>query len=331
MTFWQSIKTGFANGNIAKWTKAIGQASFTTGMTGAIINQMGKNNCCGGSIFGGGCFGGGYNMNMFGCGGNNWFSPANPYVNPMMIGMPNYQTQMNAMNVQYGNQLAWNWGYQKGLEARQAAALQQNQLLQQQSQIFMQKTNNQYAGDVSKDQSTEQGKAFDTKAKEMVDKDGNAVDKKSFEIVKGGLKKTGERGAAEYKEAVTEIGKSYLAEMDKTSGDGNGKVTLDEFIEHQMKALASDATDAKKATAKQLAQITFNKIDQNGDGKVDYKELAATFAALDADSNGKMDGVITSKEFEKNSQGLHKLGNTKFEQLLRKNYNDIFNNQKSDK
>lgn len=330
MTFWQSIKTGFENGNIAKWTKAIGQATFTAGMTGAMINQMGKNNCCGGSIFGGGCFGGSYNMNMFGCGGN-WFSPANPYVNPMMIGMVNPQNQMNAMNVQYGNQLAWNWGYQKGLEIRQNAAQQQSQLLSQQSQLFMQKTNNQYAGDISKDQSTEQGKAFDTKAKEMVDKEGNAVDKKSFEIVKDGLKDVKSADADQYRDAVTELGKSYLAEMDKTSGNSDGKVTLEEFIDHEMKNLPSDAPDNKKNAAKLQAQIAFNKIDQNGDGKVDYKELSAVFAALDADSDGKMDGIISSKEFEKNSKGLYEIGNTKFEQLLRKNYNDIFNNKKSDK
>ena len=79
-----------------------------------------------------------------------------------------------------------------------------------------------------------------------------------------------------------------------------------------------------------LAQIAFNRIDQNGDGKLDYKELGAVFATLDRDSEDKQDGVITSEEFEKNSEGLHEPNNTNFEKLLRENYNNLYN-QKSDK
>lgn len=338
MTFWQSIKNGFNNGNIAKWTQVAGQTTFAIGATGALIHGMNNN-----SIFGGGCFGGnnmnmfGGGFNMFGCGGGNWFSPANPYVNPMGIGFPNYQNQMDMLNVQYGNQLAFNWGWQKGMEAKLAAQQQQLAQLQQQSPQFLQKTSNKYAGDISKDQSTELGKSYDEKAKEMVDEKGKAVSGKSFDIVKGGIKNIGEKGSEErkealkqYKEAVTELGKSYLAEMDGTSGDGNGQVTQEEFVEHSLRDLSSEATSDKKQTAKLLAQIAFNRIDQNGDGKIDYKELGAVFATLDRDSQDKQDGVITSEEFEKNSEGLHEAKNTNFEKLLRENYNNLYN-QKSDK
>lgn len=347
MTFWQSIKNGFNNGNIAKWTQVAGQTAFTIGATGALIHGMNNSCNCQNSIFGGGCFGGnnmnmfGGGFNMFGCGGGNWFSPANPYVNPMGIGFPNYQNQMNMLNVQYGNQLAYNWGWQKGMEARLAAQQQQLAQLQQQSPQFLPKTNNKYAGDISKDQSTELGKSYDEKAKEMVDEKGKAVSGKSFDIVKGGIKNIGEKGSEErkeafkqYKEAVTELGKSYLAEMDGTSGDGNGQVTQEEFVEHSLRDLSSKATSDKKQTAKLQAQIAFNRIDQNGDGKLDYKELGAVFATLDGDNNGdnksNFDGVITSEEFEENSKGLYEFENTKFEKLLRKNYNDLYN-QKSDK
>lgn len=341
MTFWQRIKNGFNNGNIAKWTQVAGQTTFAIGATGALIHGMNNSCNCQDSIFGGNCFGG-YNMNMFGggfnmfgCGGGR-FSPANPYVNPMGIGFPNYQNQMDMLNVQYSNQLAYNWGWQKGMEARLAAQQQQLAQLQQQSPQFLPKTNNKYAGDISKDQSTELGKSYDAKAKEMVDKDGKAVSGKSFDIVKGGIKNIGEKGSEErkealkqYKEAVTELGKSYLAEMDGTSGDGNGQVTQEEFVEHSLRDLSSEATSDKKQTAKLLAQIAFNRIDQNGDGKLDYKELGAVFATLDSD-NKERDGVITSEEFEKNSEGLHEPSNTNFEKLLRKNYNDLYK-QKSDK
>lgn len=329
MTFWQRIKNGFNNGNIAKWTQVAGQTTFAIGATGALIHGMNNSCNCQNSIFCGG-------FNMFGCGGGNWFSPTNPYVNPMGVGLPNYQNQMDMLNVQYGNQLAYNWGWQKGMEARLAAQQQQLAQLQQQSPQFLPKTNNKYAGDISKDQSTELGKSYDEKVKEMVDEKGKAVSGKSFDIVKGGIKNIGEKGSEErkealkqYKEAVTELGKSYLAEMDGTSGDGNGQVTQEEFVEHSLRDLSSEATSDKKQTAKLQAQIAFNRIDQNGDGKLDYKELGAVFATLDSD-NKERDGVITSEEFEKNSEGLHEPSNTNFEKLLRKNYNDLYK-QKSDK
>ena len=86
--------------------------------------------------------------------------------------------------------------------------------------------------------------------------------------------------------------------MDGTSGDGNGQVTQEEFVKHSLRDLSSEATSDKKQTAKLLAQIAFNRIDQNGDGKLDYKELGAVFATLDRDSEDKQDGVITSEEFE---------------------------------
>ena len=334
-TFWQSIKTGLENGNIAKWTKATGQTAFAVGMTGAMINQMSKsNNCCHHnqySVFGNNCFGGGYmpfgSYNLFGCGGNNWFTPRNPSVNPGMLGiLNNYQTQMDVMNTQYANQLGFNWGYGLGLQAKQASQLQQwsmfPQLQTTPQQQVLQKTDNEYAGDV-KEQSTEQGQAFDSAAKEMVTKDGKAVSGKSFEIIKGGLKKDKTEGAEEYRNAVSELGKSYLAEIDGSSGNKDGKVTSDEFIQHSMKDLPSDADATKKAKAKQMALNAFNKIDQNGDGYADWKELAATMATFD--SNGqKIDGVITSKEFEQSSDALGTAGNTTFEKLLRKNYNSLF-------
>ena len=177
MTFWQSIKNGFNNGNIAKWTQVAGQTAFTIGATGALIHGMNNSCNCQNSIFGGGCFGGnnmnmfGGGFNMFGCGGGNWFSPANPYVNPMGIGFPNYQNQMDMLNVQYGNQLAYNWGWQKGMEARLAAQQQQLAQLQQQSPQFLPKTNNKYAGDISKDQSTELGKSYDRSEERRVGKE----------------------------------------------------------------------------------------------------------------------------------------------------------------
>lgn len=342
MTIWQSIATNFRNGNIAKWTKGIGQATFSAGMTGAMMHEMlNNNNGCGcqGSIFGnsfgmfgGNCYGNSYNM--FGV--NNWFNPTNPYVNPMGIGIPNQTMLMNQMNTQYANQLAFNSGYQKGLEAKlmiQANNAQQAQLLkqvqQQQKQETLTNTNAAYAGDIDKNQSTEQGEALHTALNSMSDKEGNAVKGKSFDIIKGGIKsKDKKAGAAEYSSAVSDLGKSYLAYMDKTTGNSDGKITLDEFIDFEMQRLDKNASDDKKAKAKLMAQNAFKKIDQNGDGKADWKELAATIATLDSGTDGKLDAKITSDEFKENTETLFNAQDTSFDKAVRKTYTQLFGKDK---
>ena len=40
MTIWQSISTNFKNGNIAKYTKQLGQTFMQAGMTSAMFDQM---------------------------------------------------------------------------------------------------------------------------------------------------------------------------------------------------------------------------------------------------------------------------------------------------
>lgn len=318
MTIWQSISTNFKNGNIAKYTKQLGQTFLQAGMTSAMFDQMTNKSCgCQGSIFSGGCYNafGMYSGGILGCQGNNWFNPTNPYVNPMMIGMPNYQNQMNAMNVQYGNQLAWNWGFAHGMKDR---------LETQQQQQLLQNTKNEYAGDIDKNQSTELGKAFDKAASKMTDKKGNAVEGKKFEILKGGVQGTEKADGDKYRTAVSELGKSYLANMDKISGNGDGKVTLEEFTKHQMAELGENATDEQKANAKQRAQFAFSKIDQNGDGYADWKELAATFATYDQDSEGKMDGIITSEEYSKINTDIRQKAGIEFNKGLRTNYQTLF-------
>lgn len=74
MTIWQSISTNFKNGNIAKYTKQLGQTFMQAGMTSAMFDQMTKNSCgCQGSIFSGGCYNafGMYSGGILGCQGNN--------------------------------------------------------------------------------------------------------------------------------------------------------------------------------------------------------------------------------------------------------------------
>ena len=156
------------------------------------------------------------------------------------------------------------------------------------------------------------------------DKKGNAVEGKKFEILKGGVQGTEKADGDKYRTAVSELGKSYLANMDKISGNGDGKVTLEEFTKHQMAELGENATDEQKANAKQRAQFAFSKIDQNGDGYADWKELAATFATYDQDSEGKMDGIITSEEYSKINTDIRQKAGIEFNKGLRTNYQTLF-------
>lgn len=45
MTIWQSISTNFKNGNIAKYTKQLGQTFMQAGMTSAMFDQMTNKSC----------------------------------------------------------------------------------------------------------------------------------------------------------------------------------------------------------------------------------------------------------------------------------------------
>ncbi len=39
MTFWQSLKNNWYNGNFAKWTQVIGLGAFGVGLTGMVVKN----------------------------------------------------------------------------------------------------------------------------------------------------------------------------------------------------------------------------------------------------------------------------------------------------
>lgn len=287
----------------SKAFKQLGNGLIGSAMQIEMLNQMNK--CYGQPSIFGGCCGGG-------------FSPYNLNANPMGIGIfGNNNFYQNQMNTQYGNMLAYNWGAQLAAQIHAS-----NANAQPHTPTQLPKTNNEYAGDV-KDQDTTKGKDFDKATNDMVDKEGNAIDGKSYTICEK------PQNEDEYKSHVTELGKSYLAEIDNTVGNGDGKLTLDEFVKHELKKLPSDASTTKKEQAKANAQTAFNKIDQNGDGYADYKELASTISTMDQnfDSKDKVaerDGKITSKEYEQWSTLLSDSTNTTFDKYSRSIYNKLF-------
>lgn len=294
-------------------------AGFTqTAMTGIALNSM--NHCCSGpSIFGFGCSGGfGYGMGMnYGIG-----------ITPQMMADPMGFTwlpnpmNMYAQNNAYGNMIAAQYGYSLGMQARAAAA---NQTAAMQLSQQLPKTTAEYAGDIDENQETESGKDFNIATNDM----SSNKNAKDFNIINNYSDPDNKTQCVqEYKTAISNLAKSYAADID-ASGNKDRKVTSEEFINYELSKLNSNATEQHKAQAKQMALNAFNKIDQNGDGLADWKELAATIATFDTSTdstngNATKDGTISTTDFTKWSTLLGQQGTNAFDTTVRNNYKQLF-------
>lgn len=297
-------------------------SGFTqTAMTGLALNSM--NSCCGNSIFGFGC-------NSYGYGFGYCCAPSfgmGMGITPQMMAdplglswLPN-PNMYNAQNNAYGNMLAYQYGL--NLTAQSNAQIAANMAQQQQLQQGLPKMANAYAGDIDKNQNREAGQAFDKATNELIDTSGEPIKNKSFNILNSYPK-----SAEEYKSSISNLAKSYAAEIDNTSGNKDQKVTLEEFTKHELSKLKSDATVEQKTEATQKAQTAFNKIDINGDGFADWKELSAAISTFDTDTSQEKskDGTITSKEYAKWATLLGQQGPNEFDTTVRNSYTQLFGN-----
>lgn len=295
----------------------IGKGLTGTAMTGIALKSM--TGCCSQSIFPMGRAG-------YSCGVRMGYGIG---ITPQMMADPmGFSWLPNpacgyAQNNAYGNMLAYQYGL--NLAAQSNAQIASNMAsLQQQQQL--QKTNTKYAGDLDKDQETQTGKAFDNATDKMAENKDS-----SFNILdKYTNPKDEKKCADEYRAAVSNVAKSYAAEIDNTSGNKDRKVTVEEFVKHEMSKLDKDASDENKAAAKAMAQTAFDKIDINGDGYADWKELAATVATFDTDNETDkkpLDATITSAEYRKWSALMSQQGTNEFDTTIRKTYTQLFGNK----
>ncbi|CCY62716.1 unknown [Clostridium sp. CAG:967] len=308
----------------------LGAGLTQTAMTGIALKSM-NSGCGGNSIWGFGCGGG--NIGFAGGYGFGFGGGLCPGADPMGVTWMNSGgCSTNPYAAAMGQQAAYAWGaslYQQAA-AQYAVTAQQRALAQSQMQT-LQKTKAEYAGNIEKDQSTEQGKAFDKATDEMVDKEGNVVKDKEFSIIdKYTDPEDKTKCKDEYKEAVSNLAKSYAAEIDNSQGNKDGKVTLEEFVKHELSKLPSDASDATKSKAKLAAQNAYNKIDQNGDGYADWKELAAVMATLDTDTSQQKDkdGTIKSSDYAKWSALMSQNNTNEFDYKVRASYTQLFSKDK---
>ena len=230
---------------------------------------------------------------------------------------------MYAQNNAYGNMIAAQYGASLGDQVRAQAAAQQAAYPQPQQ---LQKINAEYAGDIDANQETESGRAFD-KATDAMKNNDKAKD---FSILENYTDPNDNKKCAEeYRTAVSNLGKSYLANIDST-GNSDRKVTAEEFVNYELGKLDANASNQHKTQTKQMALNAFNKIDQNGDGLADWKELAATIATFDTTTDSSQtqkainDRTINVKDFSKWSALLRQQGTNAFDITVRNNYKQLF-------
>lgn len=167
--------------------------------------------------------------------------------------------------------------------------------------IPVEHTNNPAASAVPQGIDTKLGEAYEEAEKNQ--QSFNFIKPELAEITDANKKKT------VYNQRFTALGQSLLANVDKNSGNKDGYITLEEFLKNEK----ADTDATKKANM----QKVFNQLDQNGDGKVDYKELTAMLAMYDANS----DGEISKEEF---AQGGQSMLNGTAAQTLQNKYNELF-------
>lgn len=310
MTIWQSIRTGIQNGNIAKWTKAIGKATFGIGMTGMVIHDMKKNSGC--SIFGNRCGCGGYNY--FG-GGYDYFGggyniPWQMQADPMGFTWLPSQGSTNPYLTQAGLDTAYQYGQMLRQQFPPTTITNTNNIL---------KRDNKAADAVSSDTDKKAGAEFNTATNNLM-KDGKInEDAKDVTIAKITTEST---KMEDYKKQVSDLSKSYLANIDS---DGDGYINKEEYIKHETENLPSDTSEKEIANQKVLAETLFKTMDLNQDGKIDWKEMSAGIVTQDAggSKDGKLDGKISAKDYDATQNNFIK-NTTEFSNTLWKNYQGLF-------
>ena len=209
------------------------------------------------------------------------------------------------------NNAAIGMAYQNGYASTMAAI--QSAIAGSQPVADLPDTDAPAASAVDANQDTMAGAAF-----EVSEKTGQNFDfaKTSLESITDAAKKQ-----AKYNELTQQLAKSLLMNIDKNSGNSDGYLALEEFINNEMKN--ANLTEEQKTQLKTKLQQAYSQLDQNGDSKVDWKELTAMITGL-YDTNH--DGEITSEEFQTGGSTLISGGAAS---ALRTAYQNLFGGDES--
>ncbi|MFI3300937.1 MAG: hypothetical protein R3Y28_05900 [Candidatus Gastranaerophilales bacterium] len=189
------------------------------------------------------------------------------------------------------------------------------------------------------------GAEFETACTELVDKYGKPIDGKAIEIMPAEAfdeaTEVEEQAVSQsYKDAISELGKSYIEHMDTDSGNSDGTLNTEEYASYTIKNDLDTDDNARwlkendiKSYNKLVKQVTktaekaFEQQDVNGDGKIDQQEMSASLMAMDRmNSANKATGSIQSGEFSGFTRSLaDNSGHAK--ERIDLSYNELFGMQ----
>lgn len=97
---------------------------------------------------------------------------------------------------------------------------------------------------------------------------------------------------SEYKKGFINFGQSYIEHLDKTYGNSNGELTIDEFVKSQMAPLSEEYKN--DAEFIQAAKNSFHNINVDGGKTLNAKEMTALLSMFDMDveKGGGINGKI---------------------------------------
>lgn len=132
----------------------------------------------------------------------------------------------------------------------------------------------------------------------------------------------------EYNTNMQKLGNSmaqYISQTFANGGDIDG-AAFEKFQNSGAMDL-SGLTQDEIATLKTSNQIAFKRLDINGDGKIDAKEMSAYMMAMDFDENNRMGGSIKAEDYMRNASQLDDPNKNVLDQKLAYSYNKLYGDE----
>ena len=129
----------------------------------------------------------------------------------------------------------------------------------------------------------------------------------------------------EYNTNMQKLGNSmaqYISQTFANGGDIDG-AAFEKFQNSGAMDL-SGLTQDEIAALKTSNQIAFKRIDLNGDGKIDAKEMSAYMMAMDFDDKNRMGGSIKAEDYMRNASQLDDPNQNLLDQKLAYSYKKLY-------
>lgn len=132
----------------------------------------------------------------------------------------------------------------------------------------------------------------------------------------------------EYNTNMQKLGNSMAQYISQTFANG-GDIDSAAFEKFQNSGAMdlSGLTQDEIATLKTSNRIAFKRIDINGDGKIDAKEMSAYMMAMDFDENNRMGGSIKAEDYMRNASQLDDPNKNVLDQKLAYSYNKLYGDE----